>query len=112
MKTLAPLLSTRWLSCDIMDLMINDLQSRLQQHPDLSSKVIIAPSDFYKVIEKAIRTGYTDDCLPRSLRNVETQVNDGGKSILYMGVLVGGNHEIAAYVDFENSTYGWGELTT
>jgi len=110
-KTLAPLLSTRWLSCDIMDLMINDLQSRLRQRPDLSSKVIIAPSDFYKVIEKATQTGYKDHHLPKSLQNVEAQVNDGGKHILYMGVFVGGNHEIVVYVDFENSTYGWGEST-
>jgi hypothetical protein len=53
--TLAQLLTDRWLSDDIMLLMVGHLQDRLQQDPVLDASTIIAPSLFYTVIEKAAR---------------------------------------------------------
>jgi hypothetical protein len=107
-RNLCQLLSTRWLCDDIMELLIMDLQTRLRRDQTLASKVIIPPSQFYRLIEKTREKGYHADTLPRSLKTIEDLVKTKGRRFLYLAVFVGGNHEIAVYIDFLKRTFGWG----
>ena len=105
--TLAQLLSNRWLSDDIMFLMVGHLRDRLQQDPVLNASTIIAPSLFYLVIENAAKMGNFD--LP-ALRKVEDRVKERRGRFLWMGGFIGGNHEIALHIDFHLKELAYGAL--
>lgn len=105
--TLAQLLADRWLSDDIMLLMVGHLQDRLQQNPVLDASTIIAPSLFYTVIEKAAKTNKFDFL---ALQRVEDQIKYGKRRHLWMGGFIGGNHEIALRIDFEKKELAYGVL--
>jgi hypothetical protein len=105
--SLADLLSHNCLSEDIMELMVSDIQRRLEQHPTLKSTTIMAPSQFYQVFEK-ISKGKN---LPRTLLVTEDLVKKEGRELLLIPVFVkvGGNHQIMAYIDFKKRVIGYGE---
>lgn len=102
------LLSNHWLCDDIMELLVDDLQTRLKNDPVRAEKTIIAPSTFYRIFAPAQERGYHNDMLPRCLKRIEHLINNKGVQYLYIPVLVNKNHEIAVYVDFVKKRCGWG----
>ena len=105
----AQLLGNRGLCGTIMDAMTCHLQERLQKITALASEVTILPASFWQVFVKAARRNqYNNEDLPSSLKRLEGRVRDGLKQA-YMGVFVGGNHEIAVCIDFEHENIKYGQ---
>jgi hypothetical protein len=76
----------------------------LGEDPGLS-RLTLLPASFWEVFVKAARG---NEGLPSSLKKLEVRVRDGLKRA-YMGVFVGGNHEIAVCIDFEHENIKYGQ---
>lgn len=75
----------------------------------ISSSMMILPALFYREFELAPkRNQYKRGSLPRILAAAEQRVKDHGLELLLIPAFVGGNHEIMAYVNFEERSIGYG----
>jgi hypothetical protein len=109
--TYLPQILSNWRLCDVvMEMMVEHLRARLLQDPALAATTIILPAPFHQVFAVAANNDrYDEKTLPSTLRTLEVTIKQGGQRHVYLGVFVNGNHEIAAYLNFEKRTISYGE---
>ncbi|GLB37775.1 hypothetical protein LshimejAT787_0408260 [Lyophyllum shimeji] len=107
---LAAFLSTVWLSDTHIDMMMEDMASRVASDANLAAKVIIAPLGFARELQSTgFRSfkGFTKRSTPLLLR-YKKYIEENGISYLYFPIHVHGNHWIAGMVDFGRKTISFG----
>ncbi|KAF4590802.1 hypothetical protein EYR40_009399 [Pleurotus pulmonarius] len=106
---LAPLLGTAWLSDEHIDLMIEVISDRIKEEGVRTS--IVAPLNLSASITLRGTKKETASS-KRQLDEIKSEIQSKGVTRMYFPVHVNGNHWIAAFVDFERRTYGYGDSLT
>ncbi|KAF4569611.1 hypothetical protein EYR36_009408 [Pleurotus pulmonarius] len=106
---LAPLLGTAWLSDEHIDLMIEVISDRIKEEGVRTS--IVAPLNLSVSITLRGMKKETASS-KRQLDEIKSEIQSKGVTRMYFPVHVNGNHWIAAFVDFERRTYGYGDSLT
>lgn len=106
-KTLTKLLGEEWLDDDHMDMMIDDLSSRITKNPNLQSKVMVTPFCFaYKIATNGTQNVPNRKSL---LYRYECLFKENQLEKLYFPIHVNENHWIAGFIDFIEQKVGYGE---
>ncbi|KAJ7845793.1 hypothetical protein B0H13DRAFT_1908176 [Mycena leptocephala] len=101
------LVNDEWLSGEIIDSMMADIQSRVAEIPGLDSSVTVAPLSFQRAII-AISTQKKPTNYTVGLLEKYKQLAQGGKPLLYFPLHINGNHWIAFIIDFVRRFFGYG----
>ncbi|KAF8328951.1 hypothetical protein F5887DRAFT_1287968 [Amanita rubescens] len=104
---LQPFLSTAWLSTDQMDIMVEQLNERAQEHyPDVASKVLIVPLIFASTLSASnqlaqLKTG--------SLLHFEKIIREQKIEKIYFPANLGGHHWISGCINFGDGSVSFGD---
>ena len=108
---LAPFLGTNWLNDDHINMMVEDLNSRVSVDETLRGKVIIAPLVFaHNLRVQQLTKGYIEK--PKYLDRIIQMVTSNRLERLYFPVNINENHWITAYINFDKHVFGYGKLIT
>ncbi|KAJ7122138.1 hypothetical protein C8R44DRAFT_622057 [Mycena epipterygia] len=100
-------LGTVWLNDTNIDMMFEDLATRVVADPQLADKVIVAPLAFSKNVTTT-KGDYTKQNAPLLYR-YEREVKEKKKEKIIFPVNVGSSHWVAAVIDFKKKTIAFGD---
>jgi hypothetical protein len=99
------------ISSDVTEVIMASLRIRLNSDPVKSKEHHICTSLFYTLFDdrRNLRKQYSDECLPRSLEDIEEKVKQQPKLKVWIGYYAN-KHQIAICIDFGHNTIAYGKL--
>ncbi|KAI0037576.1 hypothetical protein FA95DRAFT_1614075 [Auriscalpium vulgare] len=106
---LTRMLGNDWMSDELINMMFEQLASRVRLQTELTTRVVVAPLAFSEAVKRLTKaTTYSPADAPL-LRMYEELVYDGGRTTIYCPVHVRGNHWVAVEIDFLSRTFACGD---
>ncbi|TFY78121.1 hypothetical protein EWM64_g5890 [Hericium alpestre] len=106
---LARLLGTQWISSQLIDMMMEQLGSRVRIESGITSKDIIGPLMLGNDISSAARRGLYDTDSAPGLQCYEGMIEENRVTHLYFPINVGETHWVAMSINFEAKTIACGD---
>ena len=108
---LAKLLGTEWISSSLLQMMVDNISTRVRADPKTASTTIIGGPGFAQALESAAfdKKAYTRTTTPL-LCCYEKHITEAKIEHLYFPAHVNSNHWIAVHVDFKQHKFSYGEF--